>query len=183
MRTRNETPPDVLVALRAAGQKGQIATRELRAFGLDSAAVRRRVQDGRLHPVYRGVYSGAGALRAVIADGPAPTRSDLEDLVLDLLDAGGIQRPELNAPLRLEGITIIPDCIWRERRVAIEADSTRWHEHKLTREHDADKQAILEANGWRVLRVDWQQAMVRPQQTLARIRAALAAARGQGQRA
>ena len=58
--------------------------------------------------------------------------------------------------------------------VAIEADSERWHEHKLTREHDADKPAILEANGWRVLRVDWQQTVRRPAQTLARIRAALA---------
>jgi hypothetical protein len=30
----------------------------------------------------------------------------------------------------------------------------RWHEHKLTREHDAGEQAILEANDWRVLRID-----------------------------
>ena len=82
-----------------------------------------------------------------IADGPAPTRSDLEDLVLDLLDRGGIERPEVNAPLRFGGITIIPDFLWRDRRLAIEADSRRWHEHTLTREHDADKQAILEADG------------------------------------
>jgi hypothetical protein len=119
-------------------------------------------------------HPGTGALRAVVADGPAATRSKLEDLVLDLVDAGGIERPECNVALRFGAITIIPDCVWRERRVAIEADSVRWHEHKLTREHDADKQAILEANGWRVLRIDYQQALRRPQQTLARIRAALA---------
>lgn len=118
-------------------------------------------------------HPGIGALRTAIADGPAPTRSDLEDLVLDLLDRGAITRPEINATLHIDGVTIIPDFLWREPRVALEADSERWHDHKLTREHDADKQAILEADGWHVLRIDWDQAVRRPAQTLARIRAAL----------
>jgi hypothetical protein len=302
MRAQGETPPDVLVALRAAEQQGQIATRQLRACGIDSDAVRRRVRKGWLHPVYRGVYSvgtpvasregrcmaavlacgdmawlsnhaagahleflawedrepdvtvlgtsvrhvrgvrvhnaralhwrdtyrhkgipvtspartlldlavvlpqpalrratrraqalhrvsvrqlletidrcnghpGTGALRAIVADGPAPTRSDLEDVVLDLLDSAGIERPEVNAPLRFGAVTIIPDFLWRDRRLAIEADSRRWHEHSLTREHDADKQAILEAHGYRVVRVTWTQATGSQKQTLARIRAALA---------
>jgi hypothetical protein len=121
-------------------------------------------------------HPGTGALRAVIADGPAPTRSELEDVLLDLLDGAGIERPEINAPLCLDGLTIIPDYLWRDRRLAIEADSERWHAHKLMREHDAYKQAVLEASGWRVLRVDYQQAVGRPQQTVARIRSALAAA-------
>ena len=73
-------------------------------------------------------HRGVGALRAIVADGPAPTRSDLEDVVLDLLDDAGIERPEINAPLRLDGRTIIPDFLWRERRLAIEADSRRWHD-------------------------------------------------------
>lgn len=120
-------------------------------------------------------HPGTGALRAAISDGPAATRTDFEDLVLDLLDAGGIERPGCNVSLRFGGVTIIPDYIWRDRRLALEADSVRWHEHKLTREHDAHKQAILEANGWRVLRIDYQQAVRRPEQTLARIREALAA--------
>jgi hypothetical protein len=118
-------------------------------------------------------HHGAERLRAVIADGPAPTRSDLEDLLLDLLDKAKIQRPEINAPLRFEDETITPDYLWRAQRVAIEADSVTWHEHKLTREHDADKQARLEAAGLRVLRITWRQITRSPQQTLARIRAAL----------
>jgi hypothetical protein len=67
-------------------------------------------------------HPGVGALRAVIADGPTATRSRLEDRVLDLLDRAGVERPEINAPLRFDGITIIPDYLWRERKVAIEAD-------------------------------------------------------------
>lgn len=59
------------------------------------------------------------------------------------------------------------------RKVAIEADSRRWHEHSLTRSHDADKQARLEAGGWRVLRITREQTLRRPAQSLARIRTAL----------
>ena len=118
-------------------------------------------------------HRGAAKLRSVIADGPAPTASDLEDLLLDLLDDGGIERPEINAPLRFGGQTIIPDYLWRAQRVAIEADSVTWHEHKLVREHDAYKQAQLEAAGLRALRITWAQITRSPQQTLARIRAAL----------
>jgi hypothetical protein len=118
-------------------------------------------------------HHGITRLRAVIADGPAPTRTDLEDLLLDLLDRGGIERPEINAPMRFGIETIVPDYLWRARGVAIEADSVTWHEHKLTREHDAYKQAQLEAAGLRVLRITWAQITRSPQQTLARIRAAL----------
>ncbi|MEA2191580.1 MAG: hypothetical protein QOI73_1701 [Solirubrobacteraceae bacterium] len=118
-------------------------------------------------------HHGAAKLRAVIADGPAPTRSELEDLLLDLLDRAAIPRPEINAPLRFGRETIIPDCLWREQRVAIEADSATWHDHKLTREHDAHKQARLEAAGYRVLRITSQQISGAPEQTFARIRAAL----------
>jgi hypothetical protein len=118
-------------------------------------------------------HHGATRLRTVIADGPAPTRTDLEDLLLDLLDTGNVERPEINAPLRYGTQTIVPDFLWRAQRVAIEADSVTWHDHKLTREHDAYKQAQLEAAGLRVLRITWAQISGSPQQTLARIRAAL----------
>lgn len=123
---------------------------------------------------HRG-HRGAGRLRAVIADGPAPTRSIHEDQVLDLITKAGIERPEINPTLRIGGRTIKPDLLWRARRLAVECDSRRWHSDPLTQRDDADKQAILEAHGYRVLRITWQQAASHPQQTLARIRAALAA--------
>ena len=42
-----------------------------------------------------------------------------------------------------------------------------WHDHELTREHDAVKQAQLEAAGLRVLRITFNQITREPQQTLA----------------
>ena len=124
---------------------------------------------------HRG-HRGAARLRAVIADGPAPTRSLHEDRTLDLITEAGIARPAINPRLRLDGRTIEPDLLWRAPRVALECDSRRWHSDPLTRRDDADKQAILEAHGYRVLRLTWHQVVGRPQQTLARIRGALARA-------
>jgi hypothetical protein len=64
-----------------------------------------------------------------------------------------------------------------EQRLVVEADGAQWHEHELAREDDAERQARLEAHGERVIRVTWKQAVARPQETLARIRAAGAALR------
>jgi very-short-patch-repair endonuclease len=118
-------------------------------------------------------HHGVAALRAIVADGPTPTRSDLEDALLDLLDDAGIERPEVNPPLRLDGRRIVPDYLWRDRRIAIEADSRRWHDDPLTRRNDADKQAILEAHDYRVLRITDHQITHHPQQTLTRVRGVL----------
>jgi hypothetical protein len=58
-----------------------------------------------------------------------------------------------------------------------------WHDNRLARADDAERQALLEAHDERVLRVTWNQAIARPRQTLSRIRAAGApAARDIGRR-
>jgi very-short-patch-repair endonuclease len=118
-------------------------------------------------------HRGAGALRGLVADGPAPTRSELEDIVLDLLDSAGIARPQINTTLRLDGRTVSPDFLWPEQRLVVEADGAAYHTGALVRAHDAERQALLEAHGYRVLRITWQQAVRHPQHTLARISVAL----------
>jgi very-short-patch-repair endonuclease len=111
---------------------------------------------------------GASRLAALISDGPAPTRSELEDLVLELVLRGGLERPQINR--RLGGV--YPDLRWPEQRLTVECDGAAWHGGRLAREDDAQRQARLEACGERVLRVTWQQALSQPQQTLARLVAA-----------
>jgi very-short-patch-repair endonuclease len=111
---------------------------------------------------------GAPRLAALIADGPAPTRSEFEDLVLDLILDAGLRRPEINVRLG----RVLPDLRWPDQRLTVECDGAAWHDGKLAREDDAARQAQLEAGGERVLRVTWQQAVRRPQQTLARMVAA-----------
>jgi hypothetical protein len=125
-----------------------------------------------------GARRGVANLAHIVAAGPAPTRSDLEDIVLDLIVRGGLAHPEVNVPLFLAGRRVVPDFRWPEQCLVVEADSAAWHDDPLSREDDAERQALLEAHGERVLRVTWAQTISRPRQTLARIRAAGAPSSG-----
>ncbi|MEA2142152.1 MAG: hypothetical protein QOI64_582 [Solirubrobacteraceae bacterium] len=118
-------------------------------------------------------HPGAARLRALLADGYVPTRSELEDRALDLLAAAGIRWPDVNPRLVLEERRIRPDLLWCDERVVVELDGATWHDDPLTRADDAEKQAILEAAGYRVLRVSWRRLVDHPGQTLARIARAL----------
>jgi very-short-patch-repair endonuclease len=119
-----------------------------------------------------GHRPGTARLAQVVAEGFVPTRSELEDVVLDLILRGGLERPDVNRPLTLGGRRLVPDFRWPEERLVVEADGGAWHDHKLAREDDAERQALLEAHGERVVRVTWDQAVTRRAQTLARLVAA-----------
>jgi hypothetical protein len=109
--------------------------------------------------------------RSIIDLGADPTESPLEDRVLDLIVNGGLQRPESNPPYRLPTGTVYPDLRWPALRLIVEVDSREWHDDPLARLDDAQRQAELEAQGERVLRVTSAQ-MDQPQTVLARLRAA-----------
>jgi hypothetical protein len=115
---------------------------------------------------------GAKRLRRIIATGVVPTQTLLEDLVLDLILEAGFERPDVNVPLVLDGRRVVPDFRWPHRRLVIEADGGAAHDHELARVDDAERQALLEAHGDRVLRVAWGEAVYRRAQTVARLRVA-----------
>lgn len=111
---------------------------------------------------------GARKLARILATGYVPTRSELEDAVLDLIQREFVT-PDVNVPLA-NGFT--PDFRWPDRRLIVEADSRSWHDNPLRRADDLQRQAVLEADGERVLRVTWAQAVGDPARTLERLRAA-----------
>jgi hypothetical protein len=119
-----------------------------------------------------GPRRGATKVARILATGPAPTRSELEDIVLDLILKAGFEHPDVNVALVVGGRRLIPDFRWPRERLILEADGAAWHDHRLAREDDAERQAVLERSGERVLRVTWKQVVARPAETLARIRAA-----------
>jgi very-short-patch-repair endonuclease len=92
--------------------------------------------------------------------------------LLDLIVSGGLVVPDVNRPLTINGRRVIPDFRWPQQRLVIEADGAEWHDFRVAREDDAERQAILEADGERVVRVTWDQAVRRQKQTLARLEAA-----------
>ena len=152
---------------------GALEYRALRRAVRQALALRLVDLRGLVETVGRlGPRRGIRKLRRILATGPAPTRSVLEDAVFDLIVAGGLALPDVNAPMWLGGRRVVPDFRWPGQRLVVEADSTAWHEDKVSREDDAERQALLEAHGERVLRVTWAQAIGQPGQTLARIKAA-----------
>jgi very-short-patch-repair endonuclease len=115
-----------------------------------------------------GPMRGRKKLARILARSAAPTQSELEDVVLDLVLRGGFAHPLVNAPLYLAGRRIVPDFLWPEQRLVIEADGPH-HDDPLERAADLERQRILEAHGYRVIRVTWEQAIAHPAATLRRV--------------
>ena len=116
-----------------------------------------------------GPRRGSRNFAELLAAGPEPTRSELEDVVLALILNGGLLRPDVNVPIWLSGRKVVPDFRWPEQHLVVEADSSAWHDNKLARENDAERQALLEDHGEQVRRVTWDQAVLTPGQTLRRL--------------
>lgn len=114
---------------------------------------------------------GHANLRAVLREyrehGPALTRSELERAFLDLLEANGLPRPRTN--VRRLGHEV--DACWPTRRVIVELDG--WQHHRTRAEFEADRErdAELEAAGWRIIRVTARQITRRPAAVLRNVRA------------
>lgn len=117
-------------------------------------------------------FRGAGKLARLLATEPAPTRSELEDIVLDLILGAGFVPPDVNVPVWIRQRRVIPDFRWPAQRLIVEADGAAYHDDPLSRAADAERQALLEAAGERVLRVRWKQAIGRRTETVARLAAA-----------
>jgi very-short-patch-repair endonuclease len=113
--------------------------------------------------------AGAPRLRAVVTPGAAPTRSALEDRLLELVRQAGLPEPAVNA--RRCGFEV--DLLFAAHRLVVEADGRRFHDTAQARVRDAEKQARLEAAGYRVIRVDWAEVTARRAQTITRLRHAI----------
>jgi hypothetical protein len=165
---RITSPARTLLDLAAVLPRRALRRAVRQAMALRRVNVRFLIEVLARHPHRRG----RARLARIVAAGPAPTRSELEDLVLDLIASGGLATPDVNVAMIVSGRRLVPDFRWPARRLIVEADGAAWHEHKLAREDDAERQALLEAHGERVIRVTWDQALLRPAQTLHRLRAA-----------
>lgn len=162
-------------ALDVAAQLRRSALRRM----LRQAQAEGRLSVGQLRDAHSRAahHAGARALLAVIDDGPMPTRSAAEDLLLDLVGDAGLPVPEVNPLLSLGRSAVMPDVLWRARRLVVEVDGARFHSSAIAQREDARRQAVLEAHGYRVLRVTYEQLTREPEQTTARITHALGLAR------
>jgi very-short-patch-repair endonuclease len=110
----------------------------------------------------------SASLKAVLQNyRPAPTRSELEEAFLRLCDNHDIPRPETNT--RVEGYTV--DFVWRDVKLAVEVDGYRYHRAPHKFETDRERDVVLTAAGWTVLRFTWRQLTERPAWVAAKVRA------------
>lgn len=103
---------------------------------------------------------GMPAIRAVLADldlGLKLTRNDLEAGFLGLVEDECLPRPEVNAALAITGRLIEVDFLWRAQRLAVELDGGAVHRTARLFESDRERDRLLQAAGWRVVRVTWRE--------------------------
>jgi very-short-patch-repair endonuclease len=136
------------------------------------AEVQRLVTNAELRARLDG-RPGAAELRAIVDEGPVRTRSELEDATYDLLRRHGF--PRLDANTTLPGLPpwLEVDFHFPGTSLVIEADGDRFHASRWRRRMDARKQAVLEAAGFRVIRLTWEQVTGDEAQTVRRLRRAL----------
>jgi very-short-patch-repair endonuclease len=99
---------------------------------------------------------GTRAVREALASraaGARITRSELEERFLAVLAREALPRPEVNAALGAYEV----DFLWRQAGVVVELDGRAAHATAAAFERDRERDRVLQAAGWRVVRVTWRQ--------------------------
>jgi Protein of unknown function (DUF559) len=123
---------------------------------------------------------GSAVLRALLDDDESArgiTRSALEERFVALIDSYGLPRPRLNADLSVGGRFFSPDCLWMDERLIVELDGRAVHATRRAFEADRERDRLMLAEGWRVMRVTWRQLCDQESAVAADLRRALARGR------
>lgn len=83
------------------------------------------------------------------------TRNDLEEAFLALIDRYGLPRPRMNAHLAVRDRFYEIDCLWEDRKVAVELDGRGAHGTKKAFHEDRERDRILTAEGYTTSRLTW----------------------------
>lgn len=100
-----------------------------------------------------------GAGLAIYRPGDAPTESQLEEALVELVRAAGLPEPERQVHLELgDGEPgIRADFVWRAQRLVLETDGVESHGTQRSLQDDRRRDQRLTLAGWRVVRVTWRQ--------------------------
>ena len=106
----------------------------------------------------------------VVAD--RPLESKLEVKARTMLRRYGIAVPAVQHAVGRYRL----DFAWPLLLIAVECDGFEWHGNRLAWKRDRRRIAALEAQGWRIVHLTWDDVTQRPSQSIARIQLALAQA-------
>ncbi|GIK77143.1 MAG: hypothetical protein EDQ89_08580 [Acidobacteria bacterium] len=119
---------------------------------------------------------GSGGFRRMLAridpDGRT-IRSPLEARLSAFLRDRGFPPWESNARIRIGDEAIVPDVLWRQQRVVVEADGRDPHLAPLTFASDRRRDRRLRAEGWEPVRITTVDLADRPDELDADLRALL----------
>jgi len=120
-------------------------------------------------------HRGIGALQRVVAhlhDEPPATRSELEELALEIIRAAGLPEPSVNPSVT--GLTI--DLSWPQYNLVVEIDSYRYHHQRSAVETDRRRGNRLQLANVTLLRFTDRDLNRNPQRLVTEIRQAIRAA-------
>jgi very-short-patch-repair endonuclease len=118
-------------------------------------------------------FAGTARVRRLLANvDDRPRESRLEVRAARLLRRNSIEPPATQVPVGPYRL----DFAWPGLRLALECDGYEWHGNRLAWKRDRRRAAYLEARGWRLVHVTWDDLTKRPSETVTRIRHALAIA-------
>ncbi|HUQ40443.1 MAG TPA: DUF559 domain-containing protein [Acidimicrobiales bacterium] len=125
--------------------------------------------------------AGAATLRAVLADvrqAGGPTESEAEvRFIRRVVRPFDLPVPAPQYPVTVGHRRFHVDFAYPDSMVAIEIDGGRWHGAPGDRLRDAERDLLLETDGWRVCRFGWTEINRRPALVANRIRLAIAGSR------
>ena len=98
------------------------------------------------------------------------TRRELEKKLLRLFKRANLRPPEVNGHLVIDDISMMPDFMWREARLIVEADSRRVHGTVAAFEKDRERDQRLATAGWTVIRITWRQVVDEPERVTRTLR-------------
>jgi very-short-patch-repair endonuclease len=117
------------------------------------------------HPMHPGAFT----IRRILVDrDPATTRSPSEDYVHAFLVERDFPRALVNHWMEVGGEHFMPDFVWLEEKVIVEAYS-KFHRTQDQIDRDDDRDAVLQAHGWAVLHVTQRQLRRNPDRVARRL--------------
>ncbi len=119
---------------------------------------------------------GTASIRSVLSEIDADVmllESDLESMLLRLLDEAGLPRPTLQHRVAVGGRRYRLDMAYPDLRIAIEADGFAVHGARRAFEDDHERRTALTVAGWQVLEFTLRQVCRRPEWVVRQVREAL----------
>jgi very-short-patch-repair endonuclease len=139
----------------------------------DEAITQRLVSHSSFAAAIRQAHGrhGSSALRGLLARNAEPTltRSEAEERCLALIREAGLPAPRMNAPVA--GYCV--DFFWPEDGLIVEVDGYRFHSSRTAFERDRRRDAVLQAAGFRIMRVTWRQLTTESMAVVARLARAI----------